>query len=125
VAILATSVVAVLAPVGASASFNSLGNGPICSNYTCAFWIAAIVGIFGIPMSILMFWGLWRLSRGRHPGTPTPIPWVVANGAVAYVIGIGVLLLGPGRNVTWAWSYLGYAALFTLISAFVDRRATD
>ena len=106
----------------AHASFNSFGNGPLCSNYDCVVSIAAIAGIFVIPLSILVFWALFRIAR--HGGTPqsTPIWWVVGNGAVAYVIAIVLLLLGSSRAVTWAYAYLAYAVLFVTASYFIGHK---
>ena len=111
-----------LYPATADASFNSFGNGPLCSNYDCVVSIAAIAGIFVIPLSILFFWALFRIAR--HGGTPqsTPIWWVVGNGAVAYVIAIVLLLLGSSRAVTWAYAYLAYAVLFVTASYFIGHK---
>ena len=104
------------------ASFNSFCNGPLCSNYGCVVSIAAIAGIFVIPLSILIFWALFRMAR--HGGTPqsTPIWWVVGNGAVAYVIAIVLLLLGSSRAIAWAYAYLAYAVLFVTASYFIGHK---
>ena len=106
----------------AHASFNSFGNGPLCSNYDCVVSIAAIAGIFVIPLSILFFWALFRIARYGGTLQSTPIWWVVGNGAVAYVIAIVLLLLGSSRAVTWAYAYLAYAVLFVTASYFIGHK---
>jgi hypothetical protein len=116
--------IAALAPASAAyASFNSLGNGPLCSNYSCVLWIALIAGLVGVPVSILILWALSVLARNRQRPLKVRVWWVVANGVIAYAITVTMLLLGPSRGVNWAYAYLVYAALFTLASALMDRRS--
>jgi hypothetical protein len=112
----------VLYPLSAYASFNSFGNSPLCSNVDCALWIGGSVGIVGVPVSVLIFWALSLISRRRRGWNAGRTWWVITNGAVAYMITIAVLLLGPARNVTWAYVYIAYGALFSMASYFVGHK---
>lgn len=112
----------VLCPLSAYASFNSFGNSPLCSNVDCALWVGGLVGIVGVPVSVLIFWALALISRRRRGWSAGRTWWVIANGAVAYVITMTVLLLGPARNLAWAYVYIAYGALFATASYFVGRK---
>ena len=116
------SVVAALYSASAYASFNSFGNGPLCSNFDCVLSIGAFAGLFGVPLSVAILWGLAFISRNRQKPNRTRTWWVVTNGVIAYAITIVVLLLGSSRDVKWVYVYLAYAAVFTMVSAVFDRR---
>jgi len=113
----------VLYPLSAYASFNSFGNSPLCSNVDCALWVGGLVGIVGVPVSVSIFWALSLISRRRREWNVGRAWWVITNGAVAYMITIAVLLLGPARNIIWAFVYIAYGALFAMTSYFVGRKS--
>jgi len=112
----------VLYPSSAYASFNSFGNSPLCNNVDCALWVGGLVGIVGIPVSVLIFWALSLISSRRRGWSVGRAWWVITNGAVAYMITSAVLLLGPARNFIWAYVYIAYGALFATASYFVGRK---
>jgi hypothetical protein len=112
----------VLCPSSAYASFNSFGNSPLCSNVDCALWVGGLVGIVGVPVSVSIFWALALISRRRRGWNAGRTWWVIANGAVAYMITMAVLLLGPARNLAWAYVYIAYGVLFAMASYFVGHK---
>ena len=111
-----------LFPGIAYASFNSFGNGPLCNNYDCALWIGGLAGLIGVPISIAILWALSLISRRGHTFKGARMWWIVVNGAVAYAVTVAVLLLGPGRNVTWVYVFAGYAIVFAIVTVLVDRK---
>jgi len=112
----------VLYPLSAYASFNSFGNSPLCSNVDCALWTGGLLGIVGVPVSVLIFWALSLILRRRRGRNAVRTWWVITNGAAAYMITIGVLLLGPARSVASVFVYLAYVALFAMASYFGGRK---
>ena len=113
----------VLYPLSAYASFNSFGNSPLCSNVDCALWVGGLVGVVGVPVSVLIFWALSLISRGRRGRKAGRTWWVITNGAVAYMITVAVLLLGPARNLAWVYVYIAYGALFAMASYFSGHKS--
>jgi hypothetical protein len=66
-----------------------------------------LVGIFAMPISMLLFWGLSRAFR--HPNRPKhAVLWVLSNGVMAYVVAMTVFLYTSMDLSVYA--YLAYAA---------------
>jgi hypothetical protein len=84
-------------------------------------WTGGLLGIVGVPVSVSIFWALSLIFR-RLGWKVVRTLWVITNGTVAYTITMAVILLGPARNLTWAFVYIAYVALFAMASYFVGHK---
>jgi hypothetical protein len=76
-------------------------------------WVAGLVAIVGIPLSMLIFGTLSLVFRHPKRSKDNRGWWVAINGVVAYVITVVPFLLGFNRDLTCVYAYLAYAAVAT------------
>ena len=118
--------VALLHSMGAYASFNSFGNGPLCQDYNCVLWVGSLVGVVGIPVCASIFLVLSLILRGpRWPKVEQTLRWILVNGVVAYTLTIALLLRGSNHDISWAYVFLTYCALATGYLRWLARRPAN
>lgn len=68
-----------------------------------------MIGIIGIPVFILIFFGLSRIFRSPlRPGVNQS--WVLMNAVVAYSITVALMLRRPAHDHLYVYVFLAYTA---------------